>query len=141
MPSVPPEPLGFPVTQGACVLGLRPDVLLGAGIPLAMEALHSFLEPCRAGRGQSQALHDAVRHGEHRRHEDEKVQGPFIIPRGEEGLDVGGTEPRRVQRELPGIDHGGAEGLGDLGRVDIVEELPQQARWEPKGGGQAVCSH
>ena len=60
MPSVPPEPLGLPVTQDACGLGLSPDVLLGAGIPLAMEALHSFLEPCRAGRGQSQALHDAV---------------------------------------------------------------------------------
>jgi hypothetical protein len=49
MPSVPPEPLGLPVTLGAHVLSLRPDVLLGAGIPLAMEALHRFLEPCRAG--------------------------------------------------------------------------------------------
>ena len=49
MPSVPPEPLGLPVTPGACVLGLRPDVLRGAGIPLAMEALHGFLEPGGAG--------------------------------------------------------------------------------------------
>ena len=49
MPSVPPEPLGLPVTQGACVLGLRPDVKLGAGIPLAMETLHSSWSPVGLG--------------------------------------------------------------------------------------------
>ena len=96
MPSVPPEPLCLPVTRRAGVRGLRPDVLLGAGIPLAMEALHGFVEPGRARRGQPEALHNAVRHGEHRRHEDKKVQGPFVMPRCEQGLDVGGTEPPQV---------------------------------------------
>jgi len=102
MPSVPPEPR--PCTRRAGVLSLCPDVLLSTGIPLAMEALHGFVEPCRAWRGQPEALHNAVRHREHRRHEDQKVQGPFVMPRRKQGLDVGGTEPRRVQRELPGID-------------------------------------
>src|SRR5207249_10011429 len=45
-------------------------------------------------------------------------------------------EPRRVQRQRPGLDDGGAEGLGYLGRVHILEELHQQPRWKPKGGGQ-----
>ena len=58
------------------------------------------------------------------------------MPCREQGLDIGGTEPRRAQRELPGIDHGGPEGLGHLGRLHILEELRQQPRWEPKGGGQ-----
>ena len=51
-PSVPPVPLGPSVTRRVCVCGLRPDVLFGAGIPLAMEALHGFVELYRAGRGQ-----------------------------------------------------------------------------------------
>ncbi len=58
------------------------------------------------------------------------------MPRCEQDRDVGGTEPRRVERELPGIDHGSAEGLGHLGSVHIVEELREQPCWEPKGGGQ-----
>jgi hypothetical protein len=136
MSSVPPEPLGPPVTRRAGVRGLRPDVLLGAGIPLAMEALHGFVEPCRAGRGQPEALHNAVRHREDRSHEDKKVQGPFVIPRCEQDLDVGGTEPRRVQRQLPSIEDGGTEGLGPFGRLHILEELRQQPRRDPKGGGQ-----
>src|SRR5215813_5490198 len=109
--------------MGIYVLGLCPDVLHGAGIPLAMEALHGFVEPGRAWRGQREALYNAVRHGEHCRHEDNKVQGPFVMPRREEGSNVSRTELRRAQRELPGIPHGGAESLGHLGRVDIVEEL------------------
>jgi hypothetical protein len=79
MPSVPPVPLCPPITRRVCVLGLRPDVLFGAGIPLAMEALHEAVEPYRAGRGQPEALHDAGQHGEHRRHEDQKVQGSFVL--------------------------------------------------------------
>src|SRR4030095_4296532 len=57
---------------GVYVLGLRPDILHGAGIPLAMEALHGFVEPGRAWRGPPEGLHNAVRHGEHRRHEDKQ---------------------------------------------------------------------
>jgi hypothetical protein len=79
---------------------------------------------------------NAVRHREHRRHENQEVQGAFIMPRREEGLDVGGTETRRAQRELPGIDHSGSEGLGHLGRVDILEELRQEPCREPKSGGK-----
>ena len=101
MPSVLPLPLCPPVTRRVGVRGLRPDVLFGAGIPLTMETLHGFVEPCRTGRGQPEALHNAVRHGEHRRHEDQKVQGPFIMPCREQGLDIGGTELRRAERELP----------------------------------------
>ena len=125
-----------PCQAGVCVLGLRPDVLHSAGIPLAMEALARLRGARRAWRGQPQPLHNAVRHREHRCHEDQKVQGPFVMPRREQGRHVSGTETRRVQRELPGIDHGGAEGLGHLGRVHILEELRQQPRWEPKGGGK-----
>jgi len=79
MPSVPPVPLCSPVTRRVCVRGLRPDVLFGAGIPLAMEALHGFVELSRAGRGQPEALHEAVRHGAHRRHDDQKVQGACVL--------------------------------------------------------------
>src|SRR5262249_21296514 len=104
-------PLGSPVTWRVCVRGLRPDVLFGAGIPQAMETLHGFVEPCRAGRGQPETLYNTVRHGEHRRHEDQKVQGPFIMPCREQGLDIGGTELRRAERELPGVDQGGPEAL------------------------------
>ena len=60
MPSVPPVPLGPPVTRRVGVRGLRPDVLFGAGIPLTMETLHEAVEPCRTGRGQPEALHNAV---------------------------------------------------------------------------------
>src|SRR2546421_3746555 len=59
------------------------------------------------------------------------------MPRRKQGLYVNGTETRRGQRELPGIDHGGAEGLGHLGRVHILEELREQPRWEPKSGGKS----
>jgi hypothetical protein len=75
---------------------MRQDVLHSARVPLAMEALHGLVEPGGAWGHQPESLHNAVRHGEYRRHEDEKVQGPFIMPRREQGLDIGGTETRRA---------------------------------------------
>src|SRR5262249_19427677 len=56
------------------------------------------------------------------------------MPCREQGLDIDGTEVRRAERELPGVDQGGPESLRHLGRVHIVEELRQDARRQPKCG-------
>src|SRR5262245_50121811 len=86
--SLSPARLYSLAAWGAWILRLRQDVLDSTRVPLAMEALHRLAEPGGARRHKPQPVHKTVRHGEYGCHEDDEVQGPFIMPRRKEGCHI-----------------------------------------------------